>query len=221
MDYFKQHTGLPDHKLSILHNGIAWPTDPPDKAESRQHLGLDSNQRVIGFVGRMSAGKGLDYFIDFACRALELNPGQCFVLIGDGPERAKAKALVRARGQDKKILFLGQKPDMDWCYPALDLLLFTSEPWAEGMPGVVLEACAHCLPILARHSAPIEEISSYYPRIMFIDSSLSANKQIDDALGMPNYDLRAFKDEFEVKKMAENTLRLYSLVGAQKKGNGL
>lgn len=63
--------------------------------------------------------------------------------------------------------------------------MFCSEPGVEGMPGVVLEACAHGLPILARKAAPIEEIRVHYDRIAFLHDKLPAAEQLNAALGLP------------------------------------
>jgi glycosyltransferase involved in cell wall biosynthesis len=101
----------------------------------------------------------------------------------------------------------------------LDLLLFTSEPRAEGMPGVVLEACSHGLPVLARYSQSIEEIKDYYINISFIDENESACNCIKHALRKTNPDTTVFKNEFALERMTTRTSELY-FTWLEKKGFG-
>ncbi|MGM0611140.1 MAG: glycosyltransferase [Thermodesulfobacteriota bacterium] len=210
LDYFRKHTNLSRNKLQILHNGFRFPINPPSKNEARNHHGLPRNKKIIGFVGRLSRGKGLDYFLDFAQKALAEDKSLFFLIVGDGPGREEKEREMAAEGLVDNILFVGEQTDMDTWYPALDLLLFTSEPWAEGMPGVVLEACSHGLPVLARHSKTIEEIKKYYSRIIFIEEEITQIKNIKKALAMPKVNLKFFKKEFSLYQMATKTINLYS-----------
>jgi glycosyltransferase involved in cell wall biosynthesis len=219
LDYFRQHTKLPGNKLQILHNGFEFPTNPPSKREARKLHGLPQNKKIIGFVGRLSKGKGLDYFLDLAQKALAEDSRLFFLIIGDGPGRKEKEQEIGAKGLADNILFVGEQTDMDAWYPALDLLLFTSEPRAEGMPGVVLEACSHGLPVLARYSQSIEEIKDYYINISFIDENESACNCIKHALRKTNPDTTVFKNEFALERMTTRTSELY-FTWLEKKGFG-
>jgi glycosyltransferase involved in cell wall biosynthesis len=207
-DYFKSCTHLHDSMLHILHNGIDF--KPPTTTNSlRTMWRLTNKVRCVGFVGRLSRGKGVGYFIDYAIRTLREAPDFIFFIIGSGKETTGWQATIRQAGFEEKIIFLGEKKNIQNYYPQLDLLLFTSDPQAEGMPGVVLEACGAGLPILARRSKTLEEVQDYYPRIRFINTGLSPREHIEKALSMPKVSTAPLVEEFSIETMKHRTHQLY------------
>lgn len=208
-DYFQKHTGLPDEMLTVLHNGLALPDAiaPAPRAE----LGLPEARKLIGFVGRISRGKGVERFLDIARQACGQAPDKFhFVVIGDGDGVPRHKKWTREQGLVRDITFLGERHDIHRCYAALDCLVFCSDPGREGMPGVTLEACAHGLPILALETAPLEEIYSYYERIIYIDESIPAAGQLEMTLALPPADQGALRREFSIEAMKARTTALYN-----------
>lgn len=206
--YFQKHTGLPDSMLTILHNGLDFPHNIIP--HSRADLGLPEGPKIIGFVGRISRGKGIEEFLDLARAACAEAPGAFhFVIIGDGKARPGHQAWVKEHGLDEQVTFLGERRDIHQCYKILDALLFCSEPGVEGMPGVVLEACAHGLPVLARKTQPLEEIHRYYSRMAFLDESPAA-RQIQRVLALPADDTGRVQAEFSIGAMRDRTIRLYA-----------
>lgn len=206
--YFKRHTGLPDSMLTVLHNGMVLPDDvfPAPRPE----LGLPEKTKLVGFVGRLARGKGLDRFLDMARQACAEDTGQFhFVVIGGGNALNAHRAWVHDHGLDARITFLGERRDIHRCFAALDCLLFCSEPGVEGMPGVVLEACAHGLPILARKTAPLEEIRAYYDRIAFLDEAAPVAEQLNATLALPVADQTRLRAEFSIQAMRDRTVALY------------
>jgi glycosyltransferase involved in cell wall biosynthesis len=213
-DHFQRHTALPGSMLQILHNGLALP-DAVAPAP-REELGVPENRKLIGFVGRLSRGKGVGKFLDMAREACLHAPGQYhFAVIGDGEGLDAKRAWVGERGLEGEITFLGERRDIHRCYAALDCLVFCSEPGVEGMPGVVLEACAHGLPILARKTAPLEEIREFYDRIAYLDESGGATAQLESALALPPADREKFRGEFSIEAMRDRTTALYEELRAE------
>lgn len=206
--YFQRHTGLPDSMLTILHNGLAFPRNVTPR--TRAELGIPEGPRLIGFVGRITRGKGLEDFLNLAHAACAETPGEFhFVIIGDDVQLPAHKAWVDGQGLGGQITFLGERRDMHQCYGALDALLFCSAPGVEGMPGVVLEACASGLPVLARKTAPLEEIRRCYGRIAFLNDQDSTAGQIRRALTLPPDDASRLCEEFSIEAMRDRTIHLY------------
>jgi glycosyltransferase involved in cell wall biosynthesis len=207
-DHFQRHTGLPGSMLQILHNGL----DLPESAEvaPRCELGVPEGRRLVGFVGRISRGKGAESFLTMAEEAVRSEPGKFhFVVIGDGDGLPRHREWVSDRGLGQDITFLGERRDIHRCYAALDCLAFCSDPGVEGMPGVMLEACAHGLPILARRTAPVEEISEYYDRIAFMENTVPAATQLQATLALPPADVTRLREEFSIEAMRDRTIALY------------
>jgi len=215
-EYFKRHTRLPDKMLTILHNGLDLPGII--EAASRKELGLPEEKKLIGFVGRLARGKGAGRFLEIAREASHQSPGKFhFVVIGDGEVLSRHQAWSREQGLETDITFLGERHDIHRCYAALDCLIFCSDPGVEGMPGVVLEACAHGLPILALKTAPLEEIHAYYSRIAFMDGFTPCVIQLETALALPQANQKSFRDEFSIEAMLARTLSLYAELSRQAK----
>jgi len=130
-----------------------------------------------------------------------------FVVIGGG-NQASYIELCAKLGISRSVTFTGELHEMERVYPILSALLFTSAPEHEGMPGVVLEACSHGLPILARESSPIQEIALHYTRIRYFNST-EASVQLDEILSTPVDNRRAFRNEFSLEAMRNKTHSLY------------
>lgn len=117
-------------------------------AEARRELGLPVDRKLIGFVGRLSAQKGLSTLL----RAIAEFPAGLrgvvdLVITGDGEERRALEDEARALGLADRTHFLGTRSDTPTIYSALDVFVLPSEQ--EAFPMVVLEAMACGLPIVA------------------------------------------------------------------------
>lgn len=207
-DNFQHCTGLSDAKLQILHNGFPLPDDftPAPRAE----LGGSKDRKLIGFVGRLVHCKGVEKFLDMAREASTKAPGQYhFVIIGDGPGLPQHQSWVRKQNLTHDITFLGERRDIHRYYGALDCLIFCSDPGVEGMPGVVLEAATHGLPLLVEKTAPIEEIKKYYKRMLYIDRKQSIKSLLEKTLSLPPTNTAELINEFSIMAMKNRTLELY------------
>lgn len=207
-DYFQKTTHISPQKLKILHNGIPIPQNRPPKLEAKIQNDLPLDKIVVGFVGRFSEGKGVQYFLNYAQQILTENDGFYFVLVGDGPQRAMLEQTIQKKGLTNAIHFVGQTKKVDQWYASFDLLFFTSDPDAEGMPGVALEASSYGLPILARESAPLQEIQKYYSKIAFLNENESPHKQALDALNLEEK-VNLIAQEFSIENMSIKTSTLY------------
>jgi glycosyltransferase involved in cell wall biosynthesis len=210
LNYFQKNTKLPKNKLIIIHNGFELPTATDVKIHLKKKYLDHVDQKIIGFIGRIARGKGVNFFIHFAQEILKQDKDRYKFLIIGGGNLAPWQQYVNDHKLTKHILFLGEKKNISDYYRILDCLLFTSEPFAEGMPGVVLEACAVGLPILARLSEPIKEIKEYYSRIKFIDEQKTPAENLNAVLSLPPCSLENLKKEFSIENMLNKTLNLYN-----------
>lgn len=213
LEYYARQTGLPADKLAVLHNGVDFSAMSPDIAPEtlREQLGIGPEKICIGFVGRLVEGKGVDFCMNFARRLLEQSDRYAFVIVGGAPEtKLAALRTETARwGDGNSVHFLGERKDVANFYNLFDLYFFPSEAEWEGMPGVVLEACSFGLPVLARETAPVREISGYYPRITFMTDTADPLTIVEQALRQPPADQQLFRSRFSIEAMAERTKALY------------
>jgi glycosyltransferase involved in cell wall biosynthesis len=151
--------GVRADKISMIRNGIDLRTFDRASAVVKGELGW-SDSPLIGLVGRLSMEKGVDIFLTAAARVLDQLPDAKFVVVGDGPDRAKLEALIEKLGIRGSVRMLGRRDDMPAVYASLDLMVSSSR--REGLPIAILEGMASRLPLIA---TPVGAV----PTVMFDD----------------------------------------------------
>src|SRR5580693_4066555 len=116
-----------------------------DRAEARRILGVPPGMQVVGTVGRLAFQKAPHDWI----RALAgLDRRDVFgVWIGAGPLRAKMERLADKLGLSGRILFTGERDDVEALLPGLDIFAMAS--LYEGLPCAIVEAMGAGLPVVA------------------------------------------------------------------------
>ena len=104
-------------------------------------------ERIVGAAGRLSPEKGFDVLIEAAARVIDLDPTVGFVLFGDGPCKPALMEQIGSLGLTGSVVLAGFRNDLDRFIPQLDLFVLPS--YTEGLPNVVLEACAAGVPVVA------------------------------------------------------------------------
>lgn len=132
---------LRDYRLAtnvrVVPNGRRPPPEPPS-------MHVPTRPRVA-FVGHLTASKRPHRFLDVIAEVRRGGVDCGAVMIGDGPQLEG----VRARGERDGVIVLGRREDVGDQLRDADVLLFTSLPSGEGMPGVLIEAGLAGLPVVS------------------------------------------------------------------------
>jgi len=137
---------------------------PRSRAALRVGMGLDSDARMVAFVGNLVPVKGVDVLLRAwavlqASRAGETGGGQDrLVLIGTGAERGRLEQLAASLGIASAVAFVGavtQQVVSDWI-GAADLLCLPSH--SEGSPNVVVESLASGVPVVASRVGGVPDL---------------------------------------------------------------
>jgi D-inositol-3-phosphate glycosyltransferase len=125
---------------------------PVNKPAARKKLGFDNDEKILLYVGRFSALKGIDRLLH-AMRHLRRHTSLRLVIIGgDGrtaPDSIEFQRLSSESGMENRILFTGriEQDDLPPYYSAADLLVVPSYHESFGL--VALEALACGTPVIA------------------------------------------------------------------------
>lgn len=141
--------GIPASRVTVIENGVDVSRfDGVTRRGSVVGLeGVPEAERLVGSVGCLAPRK--DYGTLLAALEMLAARRQDFrcAIAGDGPERAALEAQAAARGLAGRVLFLGERGDIDQLLPAFDL--FTLSSREEGIPNALLEAMAAARPCVA------------------------------------------------------------------------
>ncbi|MDP1571545.1 MAG: glycosyltransferase [Vicinamibacterales bacterium] len=118
--------------------------DDEARVEARRALGLPPDAPVVTTVGRLTAIKQHDLFLEVVARVAERHPALVALVAGDGELRADLEARARALGLADRLRFLGWRRDLPVLYAATDVFVLTSRN--EGTPVALIEAMASGVP---------------------------------------------------------------------------
>jgi len=119
--------------------------NPVVREQVRRELGI-TDKFVIGHVGRFGFMKNHAFLIDVFAELCKMRDDAALALIGKGELEEEIREKVSTLGLADKVLFLGNRFDVERYYQAFDYFVFPST--FEGLPGSVVEAQAaglHCL----------------------------------------------------------------------------
>jgi glycosyltransferase involved in cell wall biosynthesis len=144
--------GLGRSKIHTVPNGLGH-LPLRSRAEARAAMGVDEDNVVIGFVGRLVSQKALDVLIAAFATASAVAPNARLGIVGDGPLRSELENMASKLGISSRIIWLGEC-DARTFLAGFDLFAISSQK--EGLPYVVLEAMLTGLPVVATASAGLE-----------------------------------------------------------------
>jgi glycosyltransferase involved in cell wall biosynthesis len=153
--------GAKPERVRLIHDGVDTSLfHPGHQDESRQRLKLQQTGKLILFVGNLQKVKGIDKLLD-ACGLLYQQGVQFHAaIIGQGELRRSLEEQVAHLACRDAIRFYGsmlQETLPDW-FRAADVFVLPS--YSEGVPNVLLEACACNTPYVASNVGGIPEIAN-------------------------------------------------------------
>ncbi len=152
--YLEQRVGVPAPRIHQIYNGVDIERFHA-AAEGRPAIGdcpfTDPSLFLIGTVGRMQTVKAQPLLARAFVHALQGQPllreRLRLVMVGDGPLRAQAQALLDAAGMGHLAWLPGERSDVPELMRGLDAFVLPS--LAEGISNTILEAMASALPVIA------------------------------------------------------------------------
>jgi glycosyltransferase involved in cell wall biosynthesis len=155
---YEYKIGNPE-KFHLIRSAIPLDDFNPDKYDRdqiRQKLGIPLDAIVIGNVGRLSEQKDPLSWIDVAHLVSRQSPDCLFLLVGDGPLRGQVEKAIQTAGLENRVILTGIRRDIPELLACMDVFLLTSL-W-EGLPRVILQACAMGVPVVANQVDGISDV---------------------------------------------------------------
>ena len=129
------------------------------------------------------------------------------IMVGDGPDKKKAKDYLRKNNLKNRVIFLGKTNEVDEILCSSDLFLLPSEKESFGL--AALEAMALKVPVISTNTGGLKELningnSGYTSDIGDIDSMASnAIKILSDKSLKNKYRSQAFENakKYDIKKI--------------------
>ncbi len=128
--------------IEIIWNGV--PIDSyrkphnQDLQDLRREYGLSTDIKIVGIVGRLGKGKGLEYFLHAAKIVIEQFKEVVFFVVGGGPLEKDLKKQTENLGLNEKVIFTGYQTDALKYLALFDVSVIASV--SEGFPGVGIES---------------------------------------------------------------------------------
>ena len=155
--YLAMHEGCPVEKIRVIPNGVdverfhpRWPN-----RALQQELDLDPQAPVVAMVAALRPEKNHEMFLYVAALIHRSLPAARFLVVGDGPQRAKLEALAQSLGIADVVRFLGTRSDVPEVLSLADVVLLTSR--MEANPICLLEAMASEIPVVATRVGSVPE----------------------------------------------------------------
>ena len=165
--------GISGEKVEVVHNGVEhngnW---------SLTETGIDKDEKIVLFLGRITMQKGPEYFLQAAKKVLEVMDNVKFVMAGSGDLMHRAVEMAAELGIGQKVLFTGFLcgEDVQKIYEMADLYVMpsVSEPF-----GIApLEALNNDVPVIISKQSGVSEVLMHALKVDFWDVNEIANKII-------------------------------------------
>jgi 1,2-diacylglycerol 3-alpha-glucosyltransferase len=200
-----------------------------DRAEFRKKYGIPQDRPVLLFVGRVAFEKNIEFLITVLEAVRRDIANVLFIITGEGPARQSLKHEVIRLGLDASTLFIGyldRQKELNSCYRAADLFIFSSRTETQGL--VLLEAMAQGVPVVStaelgtrdvlREGLGVriaqEEVADFAGKVIMVLNDAAMRTELGDAG-------REYAQTWSARRQAERMVAFYrSVPGFSRKIEG-
>ncbi|MDD6678370.1 MAG: glycosyltransferase family 4 protein [Firmicutes bacterium] len=157
-DVVARKYGIGESKIRVYPSGGVDPETfrllPAEQVREYRHsFGIEDDKRILGFVGRLSNGKGWKTYLDAVSRLEDVH----VFLVGDGPQGDACSRYIDQLGLKDRVIRLGLQTQEELCklYNLFDYFIFPTEREGESLGLVALEAMAcGAIAVCSDYAAP-------------------------------------------------------------------
>jgi len=138
-------------KAEVIPTGLqAQSFTPADGDAFRTKHGIALKRHVLLYVGRVAFEKNISFLLDMVVELRKQKPGVLLMIAGEGPAEASLHKKMQELQLQNNIKFIGyldRNTELNACYKAADVFVFSSKSETQGL--VLLEAMAQAVPVVA------------------------------------------------------------------------
>jgi glycogen synthase len=166
---------VPSEKVRVIYNAVR-----PSERLAR----LSGRRKIVLYLGRLAAMKGVDTFLRAAARVAATKPDTTFVVAGEGPEFGRLLMLASHLGLSDHVLFLGKVTEEERATLLASASVFVLPSVVEPFGIAAAEAMAAGIPAIVSKTSGIAEITDSVFTVDFWDSDEFASR-ISELLEYP------------------------------------
>ena len=157
----------------------------------------NKEERIVTHISNFRRVKRIPDVVKIFYKIQQQIPAK-LMMVGDGPEKAKAEQLCEELGIQDKVIFFGNSNEIDQILSYSDLFLLPSETESFGL--AALEAMAWSVPVISSNSGGLPEVN-----FDGVSGYLSAVGDIDN---MAENALKILKEDAVLAEFRTNALNV-------------
>lgn len=163
--------GIPEEKISVVHNAALH-----FESRHKDHIMKDPSRKFVLFLGRITAQKGPDYFLEAARKVLSRNPDIHFIMAGSGDMMGQVKEKAARLEIENNVHFTGflRGADVEKIYAMSDLYVMPSVSDPFGI--TALEAIMCGVPVIISSQSGVSEVLQTCPKVDFWNTGALADR---------------------------------------------
>ena len=181
------------------------------REKKRQEFSLAEIEILVGHIGSLYYIKNQTFLVDVFSKMLLKNPHIKLILVGEDFEDGKVLKKVQSMGLADKVIFAGQRNDINELLNAMDIMIFPS--LFEALPLSLIEAQASKLPCLISDS--VTNQVKFNDNVDFMSLEKSADEWADWAfellaLNREDVSITALKDNYDISSSIKILDEIYN-----------
>ena len=201
-------------EITVIPNFIELENKSIDNIPCKRSVMAKPGEKIITHISNFRKVKNIPDVVKVFYKIYQKIPAK-LMMVGDGPEKAKAEKLCEKLGITDKVIFFGNSNEINQILTLTDLFLLPSETESFGL--AALEAMACSVPVISSNSGGLPEVnihgfSGYLSNIGDVkEMAENALKIISDEDNLNLFKKNAFEvaKQFSVEKIVPMYEKLY------------
>ncbi len=147
--------GVPADRIAMIHNFVDTEIYRPGREPCHRQSLAPGGEKILMHISNFRPLKRVIDVVEVYAKVANRVPAR-LVMIGDGPDRPRARERAEDLGVADSVVFLGKHASVEELLPCADLFLLPSESESFGL--VALEAMASGAPVVATRVGGLPEV---------------------------------------------------------------